>query len=759
MSSESLSDRIVNGLFLLIVFIFSFPVFAPEYGSGLDASYIWGLNWLFANDYDTLCHVIYPLGPLAFLKYPAVIGSNFVWALTVYSIIKVVFILLLLKTMRTYCAMANKVATWLLILLMCCFANIDLMIIGSCILLSLLFIKEEQKLLSILFAALIASLGLFIKSSIGTISFSIIAVALIIDFCKNKTLKESLLFLLIVLIMFAVSGMVVFGGFITFAKFIYGTFRMILGYGVMSIPVHNNWILLSLFIFVMLIFPLTVRERNIKTLFLLAIIPFFAFWKHAMVRGDMSHYMLLIYFVIIFWGIVILIVDNAKLLSTFVALFTVMLLFGNLPNVPDYEEPRKQICGVNNFSETIFNRKNIEEKYSALSKQNVAVNMLSQEEREIIGNATVDVFPWDFSYIAANDLNWMPRTTLSHPLFKSKMTSGYNHWIEKDGYSCPSFILFHFVKDNDSCFFGSIDGKYMLNEEPDMTFQLLDEYSVVLKNSNYMLLKKDTTAYFAEKEREKEQTVGYDEWIETPHYSNAAVRAYVKTRRNFLGAIKSFFYKDDIYYVDYMLADNSILTYRFSPSAAEEGLWCNPFIKFPYSNKAEETVEKIRFRNSSNMNVSPKIKLSFEKINITGNFAGREVQLFGTQEEVVDDCTITLNNDSIGVLKSGDYSYCVKYDLATLWNEHENFSTLIVEADVNLLNASSTAHVIISTEATDNSFWESEPVKPSSQWQTVCGAKTISKHNNPAGLLKCYVWNSGNSDVNINEMRVVIKGL
>jgi len=37
-----------------IIYLFTFPVFKPVYGVGLDQSYVWALNYLVAHNYQAL---------------------------------------------------------------------------------------------------------------------------------------------------------------------------------------------------------------------------------------------------------------------------------------------------------------------------------------------------------------------------------------------------------------------------------------------------------------------------------------------------------------------------------------------------------------------------------------------------------------------------------------------------------------------------------------------------------------------------------
>lgn len=131
-----------NWLITILIFLLTFQNYEPDYGVGLDPSYVWGLNWLFANDYSTLRNFLYPLGPLIVLKMPTTEGFNFLLYLLSFSILKIFFIYLLLKLSECY--QSKKIFAICLILPTSYLVNIDLIIIGLCIVLSLLYLKHNN---------------------------------------------------------------------------------------------------------------------------------------------------------------------------------------------------------------------------------------------------------------------------------------------------------------------------------------------------------------------------------------------------------------------------------------------------------------------------------------------------------------------------------------------------------------------------------------------------------------------------------------
>lgn len=72
----------------ILIFIFTFPILELDYATGLDNSYLWGLNMLFAQDYNSLLQLKYPLGPLFILKSPTYEGNNALFFLIFYTVVK-----------------------------------------------------------------------------------------------------------------------------------------------------------------------------------------------------------------------------------------------------------------------------------------------------------------------------------------------------------------------------------------------------------------------------------------------------------------------------------------------------------------------------------------------------------------------------------------------------------------------------------------------------------------------------------------------
>jgi len=175
---KSLMGHIERWVIVAVIFLFTFPAFYADYGTGLDPSYVWGLNWLFVNDYNTLTQLIYPFGPLAFLKIPVVIGKNALIAISFYCILKVGFIWLMFK-LADMMKHTDKLAVILIVFVVSFFTDIDFLLIGCCLLLILMDYKKKN-IFAFTLSVLIAFIGLFIKVSIGVSALSIVGISVLV---------------------------------------------------------------------------------------------------------------------------------------------------------------------------------------------------------------------------------------------------------------------------------------------------------------------------------------------------------------------------------------------------------------------------------------------------------------------------------------------------------------------------------------------------------------------------------------------------
>lgn len=779
---------LIKTLLCIIIFILSFPKVEPYFTTGLDSPYMWALNYLFIRDYDFLKQLIFPIGIIGFLKHPIVLGNNVLIAVLFFSVVKGTFLFLLLELNQNKSKWYSMISI-LIILFASYFISVDLAIIGSCVI-SLILFSENKKYFLFIWTTLLASIGLFIKSSIGINAFSIVFVYIVYDYSIHRNIKQTLALVISAAGVTILIGMLLYQSIPLLFNYFWGISKMMQGYSsALALSPPNNWYLLSFFIISVVCVPLIYKERKTRFAFLLLLLPLFFMWKHAMSREDTSHYSLIINFTIIFWAILFFTIQKIRTIHILMPILGIASLYVNFRNTDNFDGYHLDISGYKNFTEAFFDYKGLIEKQKDISIKNISKNILPDEIRKEIGDSTVDVYPWDISYIPANNLKWKPRTTLQSGAFSSwldhKSALNFQH---ENG---PDYIIFQLIDDGNYGKFGSLDGRYILNDEPNSIFSIFNNYSIVDKTDEVLLFKKSTTAILLPPKEISTDTIKWNEWIDVPQIPDAIVRAKLFTKERIIGSIKSFFYKGEMLFIDYKLSNGRMLSYRFVESNARDGLWINPFIQKPESNRIEPVVEKVRFRCSNPWYFNETSILSWEKIDINSKTSVIEDKMkrityslfdktIESKEIIIkqkvfdfEDQDITKSKASglftneysysgkySNVVPSDGFSYTYSISVDSLWSD--SIATLSIEADVmyRCLNVKN-AVLVISLENSQNSdFWESRNLKISSnEWNSAFMIKRLSKNIHSKGLLKVYVCNPNKKkgDIYIDNLSILLK--
>lgn len=769
-TTKSSQQVLISLLTAFVIFLVTFPKFVPDYGTGLDPSYVWAINFLFVYDYTALTELIYPIGPLGFLKYTVAFEQNLLAGILAFSIIKTALLYLLFRLSFLVKGQITFVS-FVIILLISLFSGIDFSIVGSTVVLLLFSLIKPRKLWYFVLANMLALFGLLIKSSIGIAAYSAVFTYLAyLVFSKESNFKNIGILASFSLLVFLLGGTLVFEGLNSFYSFLIGLIHLADGYSAaLALFPVNNWWLLSGFILTVLSFPFFVKLKSTREAFLILLLPLFAMWKHAMGREDISHIYVLLTFLFSFWGIIFL---NAKKLRIWYFIFPVLsIVFIDANNrYVNLSRPfNLNLHGVTNLTEAVINYSEFNDHYKAISKNNIRENLLNGNVRNVIGKDTVDVYPWDLSYIPANGLNWKPRTTL-------ELGAANSHWLSQKNALCfgkdsgPEFVILHLNTEKWDGSLGSLDGRYLLNDEPLVVFNFLKNYKIALKNKRFLLLQKSISSI--EKNVVKRETVRWNSWVQVPQLKNL-VRVKFLSKPKLLLKLKSFFYKHEAFFIDYRLKDGRVLTYRFIASTAADGLWINPLILNPETDYPEAEVTEVRFRSSNSDLMYPVIDLEWENINIPVNTyflksdSATKKYLFNRFENYESDqaknLLLTESTKYSGrfseKIAPGSFSATTRVGLDTLWKD--NVEYVKVEALVRFKNISPSAGalLIMTVEGTDDDFWKSFPLlgnETRKDWNAGFISKLLSKKNHKKGLLSIYVWNNSNDEIFIDDFSIMI---
>ncbi|MBL4669141.1 MAG: hypothetical protein JKY30_07745 [Flavobacteriales bacterium] len=600
--------------FIVFVFIISFPHFEPDFNTGLDAPFRWGYNYLWINDYETLTQLIYSYGPLGFLKVPVALENNFTIFLLFYSLIKLLFLHFLLKLGKV----KVKKMSYPIILIVAYFLNVDLLLIGI-VFMSSIFYLRYRKVYFYIFAILFSLIGLYIKSSIGISCFSTLTIFWILLLCKRSTKKEVISLVGITILTIAIVDLIIAGNIFYFFHYIKNVSKLSLGYSsAMALFPKNNWFALSVFLLSIFMVP-WLSKKNSFTPFMLLIIPFYSMWKHAMIRESIGYFSHLLDFTVIFWVFICFASPPfKKKLFYLIPIVSVLALYINAKTISPKYSFNKDVSGLTNLTSLLFSFEENVNTFRKQSNEKVSVNKIHENLRNQIGESTIDIYPWDFSFIPANSFNWKPRKT-----FQSIGLSG---WLDKKAAQSferengPEFILFHAKKDTFGGSLGSIDFRHLLNIEPLTNNELFKNYNIFHANKKFTLFKKNNHNNFKPEEIISETTANWKEWVDVPQTTNGILKTKVTLPSTLLKKIILFAYKDYEYYIDYQTSDGNILTYRFIPSIAKNGIWINPMVTSFQKEIKPLTIIKIKFRSNSTLELKEQINLQwvfYEKQSLT----------------------------------------------------------------------------------------------------------------------------------------------
>lgn len=595
----------------LIIFLVSFPVFEPDFSTGMDASFSWGINYLFHNDFEALKDVYCTYGPLGFIKKPVALASNFGIALAVYSALKLTIIILLLVQFFDFKRWYNFIFITLASLLF----NLDtlfIFIVAQCF---WLFLKQKQWGYFLL-ASFLSIIALYIKPSFGFACFGIGIMFGGISLYQKYEIKKLAALFVGFLIVVGLSSLLIMGDVFYWIKFLSNTLFITSGYSSsLSLFPENNWLTVSIFIMSISAIPVLIKNKGFRMMFLLLIIPMFIAWKYAMVRQDYSHYKYLIDFTLLFGTVLLLFAcKKEKIVVGALTIVATLCLIINAKNIEGYGGSYNlKMNGITNIKPWVFSFKSAENSFKEISSTKTKKKELPIMFLKEIGNNTIDVFPWELTYVAENQLKWKPRKALM-----SLHMSGHHELMAAKDLNMengPDYILFHWKKDSMGGHFGSIDYRHLFNDSPNTIYNLLNDYKLKIYDKKVGVFKKRKSKVLKEPVVIKEEIVKYSEWISVPESKNELIRLQVECGYNFLGKLKSTSYKGEAFYIDYELITGEVRKYRFIPSIAENGLWISPLIKHIDDDITMAQVKRVRFTSSNDNVVSDNITIRWEKID------------------------------------------------------------------------------------------------------------------------------------------------
>jgi len=764
------------GLGILVV-VGTFPENDWTYSVGIDSPLSWVFNYIFENGLNIGKHIVFPHGPLAFFMYP--LQENIIIATLITSLLKILLVfniywlLELQKEFKWFFAIT-------IALIVSIIAGFNHLLLANIILLYCNFFNNEKYIFKLL-AFILTAFSFYVKSYVGIISSVLCLSFLVYYFFKNKDYKKTGSDTLTVIGLLLLLWLVMYGTLNGFLNYLAGLFHLAQdNSSAASYYPYNNWWILSIFLIVTFSLPFVNKTK--KSLFFgtLITLSLFAAWKHGMAREDIYHVRGFIIYVSISLLIFVLFHINKTYMNITLSTIAIFLLIINSRNSINYKSSKYELFRINNFVEYVSDFEEIKANTTKKIQNNISSNKLPHSIRMSIKNGTVDVYPWDYSIISANNLNWQPRVVLHS-------YASYTSWLDKrnadhfNSKKAPEYIIWELDKistDFNGSNFNSIDNRYLLNDEPLTIIQILNNYKHFYSDNKFLVLKRSTTPIKSNNLLIGEDTVNWGEWINVPKDSNSLLRAKLNFKKSILQRIKSFFYKDEQFCIYLKLQNGIIHKYRIVPKNAKDGIWINPYI---YDLTMTFDVQQIMFKCSNQIIISKSLNIEWEKIefedepNCIFDFfniyeSNKDSVVFGSVnefEEIQYPYWNTVSESQISedkysgskahIVNSNSFSSTFSYSLDSLpFGDYKLVTDCWAKSPK--YKYSNNILLVLSIEDKSGSvIWKGLPIDSQlidkNQWNNIYNFIEY-KHYKPNCILKGYFWNTSDKEIIIDNFRV-----
>lgn len=635
------------GIFLFL--LCSIPYFFISFNSGLDASWAIAINWVINHGYKFGKDIVFNYGPLGFLTVISADKLNLIIGLIFWIILWGIQGYVLIRSIKTF-NITNKILISSLIIYLFSQRNLAEYYYMYLILLIIAYLwkcNSKDKLILYLLDFLIA-ISILIKFSLTLLTITSYIMFFVLLSIRNK--KINLKLIKHIPIMFLISSVAYYiynPSIEEFLQYIRMSLEISSGYNVYMTCNDNNifviWVIVIIILYLILILINTFCKNTDMVLFFVLFSPaLFLLYKHGFVRAD-SHINNSFSGLLMVASIIILLFDYDSIKQEKIrvrnSLFYVSIFILLIPTLILEVTPNTIISQIK--YKTVSLPINF---YNYLNNKDDNLLHISDEFKDIISNDTVTIYPYEISYVVADDLNYIPMPLLQAYNAYTPILDNFNSQLfNKD--TAPKYIIFNL---------DTIDQRIPLIEAPKTWENIHNNYSIVSYDSTnnlYLLEKNVTTNTVMKTSVEREFSIS--DSISIPKDYN---KIYINTEMSLLGKLTKLFWKIPEINAEITYEDGTVKTGRVILDNLTNGIAID---SLPYDsitlmdnlndNSYLARVKNIRFFGSG---------LKFYKSDITINFVNEE------ENRYINNTSTSL--DSI-------YSNSVEINLSNFEDTPDNF--------------------------------------------------------------------------------------
>jgi hypothetical protein len=532
-------------LLLLAAFVgLTFPYLLVPPTGGIDGSWLIGLNTAFQHHRIWGREIAFTYGPLGFVMYPLDLGSNFLHAVAFrvgLNLLWWISIGVLLFRMRSRTSMLLFTAGALCSGAQfqptgdCSFGLTGVIVLTTIGYLVLAYL--DRRPVWAMPAMLVSAVALLAKFNLGIACIVSIGVWAILELMRDRR-RSRLWWLCLLAFTYLVALLTLFriyGGpidalvdFVRFSLAIGSGFSSQMS-GLRPAPGASETVIIAGMILALVVTGAGVLlRRPFAPIALVVLFPFFALFKGAIVRADFGHFEMSCPPMV---GVAAFLLAgcNGRRQARVIQAFVMILLGGCLWLIPP--TPASVLMKGIHSGEQLWRQAEFRRALSGVTmkpKYTLPPMML-----EMIGRATVDVYPHMSCYAFYNDLNWRPRL-----VFQSY--AAYNPNLDRKcadlyaGPNAPQFIIYKHE---------SIDTEHPCIVDPLTWLELARWYDLAARSGDVLLLRHRQTPRWEEARRLGHRWLAFGERWEVPHGVRGPVILRAQPELNTLGKLSDLVYK------------------------------------------------------------------------------------------------------------------------------------------------------------------------------------------------------------------------
>jgi hypothetical protein len=619
-----------NYFVVLWLLVITFPAEFSALKPGLDPSWCYAVNYVTQTHFMFGQDVVHTMGPLGYLIHPFNIGSNLIHATILRIVIHTIFGACLLyyahKTKSVLPLTLFAIGYTISMVIVICLPYTYHLLLVLSLLICIGLDDAKVWWIATPIAAVLGAAMLLMKPGLGIAAFTIVVTATVrwVLSTPRKAGKIILVSLGAYLLSACLLAAACMGSIPNWLTWLKGSLYISDGFTVATSTLGPRRFLLcgvaAFAVYCALAFVCWRQRSMLRHITVILLAAIFLAFKHGFVRADghaRNYFPFLLASISIMALIAVSKSDLRRVAIAYVLVAALSLPVGAYYNRDSRLPPASATilgrAGWLNIVSTVF----LTETRSRLDREttaNLTTKRLPEEWVRTMKqrNLTVDVIPWELSYLVGNGLTWRPNPTVQ--LFMS-YTRALDQWSAKvygspDG---PDALIVEFQ---------AIDERNLLLDTPAAVQSILAAYEIdrEMLSDNLLLLKRKGVLTKQDFTNCGEQAILFDEWVKVPLMSNVLF-AELDMTLSPLGHITKLLFRIPPVYFDVVYESGRKAKYRITPENCKHGLLCNylPTDQLELYNllkgTAKDRILQFRVTGLGTSYYSPKVPLKWERAN------------------------------------------------------------------------------------------------------------------------------------------------